>query len=118
MRNKKRFTKLAALALVATMLSGSATVVSAHEVENITDANVLRGALCQDCGYGQMVRKEGDWHYTSSGYENVPCSHYPHGSDKVRYQRRYIDSVCNYCGVSLREKTEFRTILLECHGYH
>ena len=50
MKNKKRFTKLAALALAATMLAGNASVVSAQDVKDVKEAT-LRGALCLNCGY-------------------------------------------------------------------
>lgn len=115
MKNKKRFTKLAALALAATMLAGNASVVSAQDVKDVKEAT-LRGALCLDCGYGQMVMKYGDWQNT--GYGQVRCTHYPYGTDKVRYQERIIGSQCNYCGSYLKSRTEKRTIFLECHGYH
>lgn len=115
MKNKKRFTKLAALALAATMLVGSASVVSAHEIKDVKE-DTLRGALCLDCGYGQMVMKYGDW--VSQGYGEVKCSHYPYGTDKVRYESREIGSQCNYCGVYLKQSTQRRTVFIECHGYH
>lgn len=114
MKNKKRFTKLAALALAATMLAGSASVVSAQDVKDVKEAT-LRGALCLNCGYGQMVMKYGDWQNT--GYGQVRCTHYPYGTDKVRYQERIIGSQCNYCGSYLKSRTEKRIIFLECHGY-
>lgn len=117
MKNKKRFTKLAALALAATMLAGNASVVSAQDVKDVKDVKeaTLRGALCLNCGYGQMVMKYGDWQNT--GYGQVRCTHYPYGTDKVRYQERIIGSQCNYCGSYLKSRTEKRTIFLECHGY-
>lgn len=115
MKNKKRFAKLAALALAATMLAGSATVVSAHEVEDTVDANALRGALCPDCNYGEMRGYEGPWQHVNFGAQK--CSHHLYGEDKVSIQKQIYGSKCNYCGVILKQGQRQRVVFVKCYGF-
>ena len=115
MKNKKRFTKLAALALAAIMLVGSATVVSAHEVENTTDTSVLRAELCPSCGIGSMRYSYTDW--TPWTYDkHVTCTHFPVGDDVIYKRERLVTLACNYCpNTSTRTDVERR---VECRGSH
>lgn len=115
MKNKKRFTKLAALALAATMLAGSASVVSAHETKDTTDISLLRGALCPDCNYGQMIMRYSDWTYVGPAYRD--CVHYPKGEDRMRKLNRTIYWECPYCSATLTGSTETSYEFEACYGY-
>lgn len=115
MKNKKRFTKLAALALAATMLAGSASVVSAHEVEDTVDANALRGALCPDCNYGEMREHTEPWKHWKFGEQ--ACSHHLYGEDKVSIQIQEYGSKCNNCGVFLKRGQKQRVVFVKCYGF-
>lgn len=97
------------------MLAWSATVVSAHEVENTTDASILRAELCPDCGIGSMRYSYTDW--TPCTYERqVTCTHYPVGVDVIYKRQHLITLACNYCtSVSTRTDVEQKA---ECRGSH
>lgn len=112
---QKRVSKLVALALAATMLVGSASVVSAHETKDTTDISMLRGALCPNCGIGQMVLRYSSWRYNGKSFQN--CIHYPHGQDEMHNHVRDIFWECTDCPTSQNGVQQHRTVLYECHGF-
>lgn len=116
MKNKKRFSKLAALTLIATMLVGSANVVSAHEVENTSNVELFHAALCDACGYGKMMIEYGPWTYTHLSYPD--CIHYPHGNDTMQERHRSVGWRCNYCKEYLYEREEYGIVLIKCNGHY
>ena len=110
---KNKVSKMIALALSVVTLIGSPSYVKASEGYDVIQP---RASLCLDCGYGQMIMKYGSWE--SRGYGEQKCSHYPYGTDKVRYEERTIGYQCNYCGSYLSQGVQSRTVIVECHGYH
>lgn len=114
MKNKKRFTKLAALALAATMLTGSASAVSAHELTN-NDVSLLHGALCPDCNYGEMRPHTEPW--TFAGFGVRECTHHAYGTDTVRVEEQKYGSKCNHCGAFLRSGVNRRVSFYKCDGH-
>lgn len=113
MKNKKRFSKLAAVALAATMLAGNATIVSAHEVEDTETVSVLRAELCPDCGIGHMSYSYTTWSDWVPDHK-IPCTHFPVGEDVIFIRRREVTLKCNYCtSHSIRTQTQSK---VECYG--
>lgn len=115
MKNKKRFSKLAALVLAMTMLACSFSIVSAHEIPSTNSPSLLRGALCPDCGIGQMILRYGSWQY--NGTTTQKCIHYPKGEDKMRKEKRSTYWECSNCPMSQSGSDQHRVVLDTCHGF-
>lgn len=112
----KRKTKISKL-VSGTMAFVCLLMMMITPVNAMDDVEVdKRGAVCVECNNGQVVERYGNW---SSWYRvgDVPCAHYPYGTDLIEERSAIVNYVCNYCGAinGSRTATERRTT---CHGYH
>ena len=73
-----------------------------------------RGALCNECNYGEVVRKVtkyGDWNTF-----RPDCTHgYTKGYDVVRHRLNKVSYLCNYCGRGTWDEELESTVT--CYGY-
>lgn len=83
--------------------------------QNSDDAVMTRGALCGNCGRGEIVTKFGSWGEWRK-ISTVTCIHYAHGQDEIYMRTREITYKCPYCGdnwVEIGSETK-----RECHGWN
>lgn len=106
---KKRILSIIAAVLLVTAF---ATPVSA---QNLDDAEMRRGALCDNCNRGEIVTTYeawSDWRYLG----RQSCIHRAYGEDAIYFRTRQILYRCPFCGnnwTNVSSQTK-----LECHGWN
>lgn len=103
-----------ALVMVFTVV---AVPASATEFPTSTDVTIetIEPRRAPICGCGGVMARV-DTHYGIWGvWDQVPCEHYPYGTDLVERQTVTVTYKCGYCAAT-DESVSYR-YRTTCHGY-